>query len=134
MISSSLSVRAQTRATNAWSQYQANSIKARIVETELLDATPETREKLLEESAEFRARQGPIKRLAEKEEKQAEELGLDVSAKIRTRNGMTYAMVATQAAIGICSIAVVSKRHTAFILALAVSLLGIGLTIYTLFV
>lgn len=75
MIDSSLSTRAQTKASDAWSEYQANSIKARIVETAMLECNELNKPKLLSDVHRFRDRQPALKDKAEFEERKAEEYG-----------------------------------------------------------
>lgn len=130
MIDSSLSTRAQTKASDGWSEYQANSIKARIVETAILTASGDARKKLQADADTFRARQPSIKAKAQQEEDDAERYGRDVSLRMRQRARLTYGMVAIQAAIGICSIAVMSKRHSAFYLSVLMSFIGVAITVY----
>ena len=130
MIDSSLSTRAQTKASDFWNEYEANSIKATVVETELLHCQNAEMKILNTLDKKFRTREPGLMDQAKEQETEAEKFGESVEHRMKERARLTYAMVAIQSAIGICSIAVLSKKHTAFVLGAVISLIGIAITVF----
>ena len=126
----------QAQASDAWAEYQAASVKARIVETGMLamgtPTTPDAREKLAAEAKELRERQPPARAKAEGFEKQRDGELKFGSKRLSERDMLAYAGMATQLAIALASVAALTRRREAFVVALFVGLAGIAITGYAM--
>jgi len=126
----------QAQASDAWAEYQAASVKARIVETVMLamgtPATPDAREKLAAEAKDLRERQPPARAKAEGFEKQRDGELKFGSKRLSERDMLAYAGMATQLAIALASVAALTRRREAFVVALFVGLAGIAITGYAM--
>jgi hypothetical protein len=124
----------QDQASDAWSEFQANSIKARIVESQMASTTlPDAQKQEMTQFNEMvRARQ-PI--LAEK----AKELATareDFLARAYRRMGekdlLSYAGMAVQMGIALASVAALTKKRPAFWGGFVAGMIGLAITAYAL--
>ena len=131
---SSQGVLLQARASDAWAEYQADSIKARIVETQLAagGALPEARPALEAESKKLRDRQPGLKSKAEQMEKQRDEKLEAGGKRLAERDDLGYAGMAAQLAIALASVAALMRRPSVFGLAVVIGLVALGITGYVL--
>lgn len=131
---SNQAVLAQTEASDAWAQYQADSIKARIVEVQLLASSALNtgdKKKLRGEDEELRTRQPKIKQDAQDKENQRQDhLGKSLS-RLGQRDLLSYAGMAAQLGIALASVAALTHRRQIFYIGIAVGVASILLTGYT---
>jgi hypothetical protein len=123
----------QAQASDAWAEYQANSIKARIVETAALGpADPAAKTALATQSKDFRDRQPPLKAKAEElEQKRDAELARS-AGHLHDKDTLAYAGVAIQLGIGLASIAALTHRFAALVAGGAAGIAGVLIVAFTL--
>ncbi|HMB94947.1 MAG TPA: DUF4337 family protein [Tepidisphaeraceae bacterium] len=126
----------QTQASDAWAEYQAGSVKARIVEITLAaqqaTLSPETKAQLTAEATELRNRQPPLKAQAEALEKRREEQLAVGAGRLSEKDILAYAGVTTQLGIALASVAALTRRKSVFTLALFLGVGGLCITAYAL--
>jgi VIT1/CCC1 family predicted Fe2+/Mn2+ transporter len=117
----------QARCSDAWAEYQADSIKARIVETALLTSNPSTVNKasLQSKADEYRANQKPLKDKAINFEKDRDEKIKMSNKKLSRRDSLNVAGLVVQLAIGLASIAAMTKKTNAFVASVAVTVIAL---------
>jgi len=123
----------QEQASDAWAEYQADSIKARVAETaQQTDTNPATMQQLASQSAQLRGQQPAAKQKAEGFENDRDaELG-STGRLLLERDIVQYASMATQLGIALLSVAALTKRRSLFIVGAVLGFVGIGLTGYAL--
>ena len=104
---SNQAILAQAQSSDAWSEYQADSIKARVIETQLaanpgLDAQSRTR--LEGQAQDFRNRQPKIQSDAQNFAKDRDDHLVQGKGLLATRDLLSYADLATQLAIALASV------------------------------
>jgi hypothetical protein len=125
----------QAQASDAWAEYQANSIKARIVETALLTAgDPSQKDTLAGQAKELRNRQPAIKQHAQDEEKTRESQLTVGSRLIAQKDLLDYAGVAVQLGIAMASVAALTRRSPAFAVGIMCGAAGGAITAYAIVV
>ena len=132
---SNQAILAQAQSSDAWNEYQADSIKARIIETQLATATgldAQAHAALEAQAQDFRNRQP--KSQAEATAKAAERDSHLANGKgmLAVRDLLSYADVATQLAIALASVAALVRLRRAFDAAITVGVIGIALAVYAL--
>jgi Domain of unknown function (DUF4337) len=123
----------QEQASDAWAEYQADSIKARVAETaQQTDTNPATVGQLASQSADLRGQQPAAKKKAEGFESLRDaELG-STGRLLFERDIVQYASMATQLGIALSSVAALTKRRSLFIFGAVIGLVGVALTGYAL--
>jgi hypothetical protein len=120
----------QALASDAWAEYQADSIKAHIVQT-TLDAgiaDPAARAKLEKDMQEFNARKPALKATADDlVQKREAQLG-GGKGRLAQRDLLNYASMLIQLGIALASVAALTKRFPAFAVAAGAGLVGIIMT------
>jgi len=130
-------VLAQTQASDKWTEFQADSIKARMVETELEGSTsfsPADRAELTQYAEEARQRQPVLSQEATDLEGQREvhlKIGIQRG---REKNILGYGSTCVSLAIALASVAALTQKRIAFNIAVLAGLAGVGITIYGLIV
>ena len=133
---SNQAVLAQAEASDSWAEYQAASIKARIVETQMT-AMPNmpaaTRAELSKQDMELRDRQPEAKKIAL--DKAAERDGFlkEGRHRLAEKDLLNYADLAAQLGIALASVAALSKRRTAFLAGILSGVTAAGITAYVFF-
>ena len=132
---STQAVMCQTRASDAWAEYQANSVKARIIETQLAAGTGDAaaREGLRSADEELRERQPALQATARQMEQQREALLAAGQRRLAEKDLLGYAGMATQLAIALASVAALVRRPSAFIVAIACGGAAAAITAFALF-
>lgn len=131
---SNQAILSQTEASDAWSEYQADSIKARVIETALATATTdlsaESRAALNKQAADLRDRQPKIKQTAA--DKTADrDRHLQVGLKwLAEKDLLGYAGLAAQLGIALASVAAMVRWRTPFLVGIAAGVLCILITAY----
>jgi hypothetical protein len=121
----------QAQASDAWAEYQADSIKARIVATAAATtADPAVKADLQKQADELRSRQPDSK--ANAQAKQAtRDFELKNGAKqLGERDILQYAGMAIQLGIALASVAALTKRYEAFAVGVFVGAIGVAITGY----
>ncbi len=130
---SNQAILSQTQASDAWSEYQANSIKAHIVEMQLLPSnhlSAGDRENLAKMDSEIRGRQPLSKQMAtgkiqEREDHLAHGLKL-----LQQKDMLGYASMIAQLGIALASVAAMVRKRIAFDIGIAAAVIAVGITAY----
>ena len=130
---SNQAILAQAESSDAWAEYQADSIKARVVETALSASSavpPDKRASLEAEAADLRDRQPKSKQTAAARADDRErhlKVGLRHLAE---KDLLGYAGLAAQLGIALASVAALVRRRTAFYAGIAAGTVAIVITVY----
>jgi hypothetical protein len=123
----------QARASDAWAEYQANSIKARIVETTLLSAIdPATKGALGAQAKDLRERQPPIRVMAEDQERQRDAELAGGQKRLAEKDLLDYAGMVAQMGIALASVAALTRRRPAFSVGVVCGAAGVAITAYAI--
>lgn len=121
----------QAQSSDAYAEYEADSLKARIVETALLATPaldPAAKTKLEAQSKDFRARQPPLQQKAkDREADRDRELALS-QRRLGDKDTLAYAGVAIQLGIGLASIAALTHRFAALVAGVIAGAVGLVIT------
>jgi len=130
---SNQAILAQAKFSDAWAEYQADSIKARVVETALAASSavpPDKRASLEADAADLRSRQPKSKEaataLADDRERHLK-MGLRHLAE---KDLLGYAGLAAQLGIALASVAALVRMRTAFYAGIATGTIAIAITAY----
>ena len=123
-------VLAQAQASDKWAEYQADSVKARVIETTLTVGVPDAtaRASLEADGKKFRALQDTDKSDAAGKESDREAELKNTGARLQEKDLLDYAGVAAQLGIALASVAALTKKHTAFSAGLVAGVLALGIT------
>lgn len=130
---SNQAILAQAESSDAWAEYQADSIKARVVETALaaLSAAPPDKRATLEaDAADLRDRQPKSKQTATARADDRErhlKVGL---RKLAEKDLLGYAGLAAQLGIALASVAALVRIRAAFYAGIAAGAIAIAITAY----
>jgi len=130
---SNQAVLAQAQASDAWSEYQADSIKARILETQLVPSSPlnaADRKALAADDKEFRARQPQSKHWAETKTAERDAHLNNGLSHLAEKDLLGYAGLAMQLGIALASVAALIRKPAAFYAGATVGMIGIAITAY----
>ena len=125
----------QAQASDAWAEFQAESIKARVIETQLaaaggLDA--QARASLQKDDKDFRDRQPQLQGQAKSHEA-ARDTHLDLgNGLLAARDLLSYAGLAAQLAIALASVAAMVRVRAAFDSAIVIGGIGVVIAVYAL--
>lgn len=134
---SNQAILAQAIASDSWAEYQADSIKARIVETEILPSSPlnaEDKSKLTKIDDGLRERQPQSKKLAEDKEHERDDHMSSGLKRLGEKDLLGYAGLAAQLGIALASVAALVRRRFAFHAGILVGTFGILITAYAFLV
>jgi Domain of unknown function (DUF4337) len=133
---SNQAILAQAQSSDAWNEYQADSIKARIIETQLAAAgsglDPQARATLQAQDQDFRARQPKSQSAAQAKAAERDDHLSHGRDYLATRDLVSYASLATELAIALASVAAMVRVRRAFDGAVLVGAVGIGIAAYAL--
>jgi hypothetical protein len=132
---SNQAILAQAQSSDAWNEYQADSIKARIIETQIaanagLDA--QSRATLEGQAKDFRDRQPKSQADAQDFAKQRDDHLAQGKGLLATRDLLSYADLATQLGIALASVAAMVRVRRAFDAAILVGGFGVAIAVYAL--
>ena len=132
---SNQAILAQAQSSDSWNEYQADSVKARIVETQIavnpgLDA--QSRAKLEAQAKDFRDRQPKIQADAKNFAKDRDDHLATGKGLLATRDLISYADLATQLAIALASVAAMVRVRRAFDAAILIGTIGVVIALYAL--
>jgi len=120
---SNQAILAQAQASDAWTEYQADSINARIIETQLVPSSPlsaEDKDALSKTDEEIRARQPQSKQTALDQTKMRDDRFQAGLTRLGEKDTLDYASLAAQLGIALASVAAMSRQRTAFHISVAV--------------
>ena len=130
---SNQAILSQTEASDAWNEYQADSIKARVVETALAtvsDLSAESRAALIKQAANLRDRQPKVKQTANDKTADRDQ-HLQVGLKwLAEKDLLGYAGLAAQLGIALASVAAMVRWRTPFLIGIAAGAACIVITAY----
>ena len=132
---SNQAILAQAQSSDSWNEYQADSIKARIIETQIaanpgLDA--QSRATLEAQAKDFRDRQPKIQTDAKNFAKDRDDHLGQGKGLLATRDLISYADLATQLAIALASVAAMARARRAFDAAIVIGVIGVVIALYAL--
>src|ERR1700749_298586 len=132
---SNQAILAQAQSSDSWNEYQADSIKARIIETQIganpgLDA--QSRATLEAQAKDFRDRQPKIQSDAQNFAKDRDNHLAQGKGLLATRDLISYADLATQLAIALASVAAMVRVRRAFDAAIFIGVIGVAIALYAL--
>jgi hypothetical protein len=124
----------QAKASDAWNEYQADSIKSRVVQTQLDAGTfvPAAKGKLEAAVKDFRDRQPAKKQEAQGFEATRDDWLAGARHLLNEKSNLDFAGVAVQLGIALASVAGLTRRKEAFTGGLLAGAVGIGITVYVL--
>jgi hypothetical protein len=124
----------QARASDAWNEYQADSIKFRMVQTTLDAGTfvPEAKDKLETQAKEFRDRQPAKKQEAMGHEATRDDWLTGAKKLLNEKSSLDFAGVAVQLGIALASVAGLTRRKEAFVGGILCGAVGAGITAYVM--
>lgn len=121
----------QAQASDAFAEYEADSLKARVVETAILATPgldPAAKAKLEAQDQDFRARQPPLQQKAkDREADRDRELAVS-QRRLGDKDTLAYAGVAIQLGIGLASIAALTHRFAALVAGVIAGAIGLVIT------
>jgi len=130
---SNQAILSQTQASDAWSEYQANSIKAHMVEIELLPShrlSAADRANLAKMDSEFRDRQ-PLNKQTATSKIEERQTHLDSGLKhLQQKDMLGYASMIAQLGIALASVAALVRKRMAFNIGIAAGLVAVAITAY----
>ncbi len=130
---SNQAILSQTQASDAWSEYQSNSIKAHIVEMQLLPSvhlSGEDRAKLTKMDKDFRDRQPLSKQTAVSLVKEREVHLANGLKHLQQQDMLGYAGMIAQLGIALASVAALVRQRLAFDAGIASGVIAIAITAY----
>jgi hypothetical protein len=121
----------QAELSDAWAEYQANSVKARIVETAVLTTTnPSAIEQLNAKDKDYRDTQPALKEKAKSLWRARKKELLGGRNLLIEKDLLGYSGMAVQLAIALASVAALTRKQAWFHIAIVIGALGIGVTGY----
>jgi hypothetical protein len=122
---------AQTQSSDAWEEYQADSIKAHIVETsQLAIPNASNRDALAKQDKELRDRQPALQKAATAKAAERDDFLKSSGRALAERDLLSYAGFAAQIAIALASVAVLVRSQNTFYAAIATGTAGILVMAY----
>jgi hypothetical protein len=125
----------QAQASDAWEEFQANSIKGRIVESDLGSAnaiTDAQKKEMTQYDQDVRARQPLLAQRAKELEGEREDFLARGFRRMSEKDLLSYAGMAVQFGIALASVAALTKRRQAFYGGLVAAAIGVAITAYAL--
>jgi hypothetical protein len=130
---SNQAILSQSQASDAWSEYQANSIKAHMVEMQLLPSnhlSAADRAKLDKMDKDFRDRQPVSREKATGHETDRETHLKNGLKKLEQKDLLEYAGMVAQLGIALASVAALVRKRIAFDVAIAAAVVALAMTGY----
>ena len=126
----------QAKASDTWAEYQADSVKARVIETALITlpttAAADVRRNLSSAADDLRHRQPPLQAAAQDLERERDQLLSGGRLRLAEKGLDDYAGVAAQLAIALASVAALTKRPAAFTAGVVVGMAAVALTVWAM--
>lgn len=120
----------RTEASDKWAEYQANSIKAHLAETQLAAGNfkPGAEAKLQADAEKSRSRQPALKSEAQKFESGRDDQLKQAVQLRKEKDLLDYAGMAVQLGIALASVAALTRRFEAFVIGALAGLVGAAIT------
>lgn len=128
---SNQAILSQTQASDAWAEYQADSIKAHIIEMQLLPSSsvsPADRQALTKMKDDFRSRQPENKQTALSMVKEREAHLASGMNHLRQKDNLGYAGMIAQIGIALASVAALTRKRVVFYLGAAAGVAAVTIT------
>ena len=123
----------QAKASDAWAEYQANSVKKHIdIAAIRTAADPVVKQELETESKALLDRQGPLGDQAKDREMSRDNELRQGQARLEEKDMLSYAGVTAQLAIALASVAALTRSKAAFHVCVGAGALGILITGYAI--
>jgi hypothetical protein len=124
----------QAQSTDAWNEYEADSVKRHIDENSLRNGLvdPKIRAAVDAEVTNFRIRQGPEMVEAKSQADQRDAELSDGKQKLAIKDLLDYAGVAAQLGIALASVAALTRMRSWFNVGVVVGLIAMAITAYAL--
>jgi Domain of unknown function (DUF4337) len=125
----------QAQASDQWAEYQANSIKARIVESQLASGnsiTDAQRKEMTDFDQEARAREPLLKVQAKELEDQRGDFLARAFRRMSEKDLLSYGGMAVQMGIALASVAALTRKRSAFHGGVIAAAIGVTITAYAL--
>jgi hypothetical protein len=117
---SNRAILAQTQSSDAWAEYQADSIKAHVAETALLSMPASVgRDALSKQDEDLRARQPGLQKAAMSKSAERDGYLKNSGKALAERDLLSYAGFSAQTAIALASVAVLVRSRNTFYLGIA---------------
>jgi len=132
---SNQAILSQTQASDAWAEYQANSIKAHVVEMQLLPSNPlsaQDKATLAAMDKDFRDRQPQDKQSALDKSKERQAHLAEGFKKLQQKDLLGYAGMAAQIAIALASVASLTRKRLMFHVGVMAGVASVIVTAYAL--
>jgi Domain of unknown function (DUF4337) len=132
---SNQAILAQTQASDAWAEYQADSVKARVVEMQMLPSSTIStadRNNLEGMDNDLRERQPKAKQTAADKESERDDYLKKGLGNLAEKDLLGCASLAAQLGIALASVAALVKNRSVFHLGVAVGVIGLGIAGYAL--
>ena len=132
---SNQAILSQTEASDAWNEYEADSIKAHIVKTALATAnniTAANRSALKTEETDLRDRQDSIKQTANDKTAERDEHLKNGLKRLAEKDLLGYAGLASQLGIALASVAALVRWRLPFIAGVCAGIIGLSIAVYAL--
>ena len=124
-------VLSQSLATDAWNEYEADSLKAHLNESLVVVATSSaTRRTLLTDASKYRARQGPLKAKAQTSESQRDDDMRRSDVLERRKQVFDIAVALFEISIVLTSVAAMVRQPSLFIFAAIVAVAAVASDIF----
>jgi len=130
---SNQAILSQTQASDAWSEYQANSIKAHMVEIQLLPSnhlSAADREQLTKMDNDFRSRQPLNKQTATSKIDERQTHLASGLKHLQQKDMLGYASMIAQLGIALASVAAMVRRRIAFDIGVGLGVVAVAITGY----
>jgi hypothetical protein len=126
----------QAQASDKWAEYQADSIKAHVAQTQLdvLPPTQKASDKLEADFNDFKGREPELKTKAEYLERRRDNQLKNGKKLLIEKDTLGYAGMAGELAIALASVAALTRRKDAFIVAICFGVVAFACTGYAIVV
>jgi hypothetical protein len=126
----------QAQASDKWAEFQADSIKAHLAQTQLLVLPPGDKNtaKLQADYDDYKGRQPRLMIDAKQLESEREDQLKNGKKLLGEKDTLGYAGMAAQLAIALASVAALTRRKDAFLAAIFLGVFAIGVTGYAMLV
>jgi len=122
---------AQTQSSDAWAEYQADSIKAHVVETALLaGANAQNQDALAKQGKALRDRQPALRKSATDKAAERDTYLKDGQKRLTERDLLSYAGFAAQIGIALASVAALVRSRTVFYTGVGAGVAGVLVMAY----
>ena len=130
---SNQAILSQTQASDAWAEYQANSIKAHMVELQLLSSNhlnAKDQADLTKMDSDFRGRQPLNKQTATSQIQERQNHLASGLKHLQQKDMLEYAGMVAQLGIALASVAALVRKRVAFDIAVTAAVIAVGITAY----